>query len=46
MKQILNENKNLNYNKKEELLALLLILEKQEKPNNQEPAFASRQIDD
>ena len=41
----LSNIKTLNYKNKEEFLCLLLILEKQEKQDNQEPVFAYPQID-
>lgn len=42
MKDILNNINTISYKNKEEFLALLLILEKQEKQGSQEPAFASQ----
>lgn len=39
MKKILENTDIISYKNKEEFLALLLILEKQEKQDSQEPAF-------
>lgn len=44
--KLLSKTKKLSYKKKEELLSFLLILEKQEMRDNQEPVFASHQKDD
>lgn len=38
--------KNISLSQKDELLGYILILEKQEKINNQEPVSACLQIDD
>lgn len=45
-KELLFDAKKLSYKRKEEFLSFLLILEKQEKQDNQVPAFASLQKDD